>query len=87
MQDREVAYEQNVTGLEIAWRERIEGYAASAVSKLAREFQDDTEGLRLEATQLVEVRLFDSLQWENVNATDISDISYEAVSKEIDSRR
>lgn len=91
MQDREVAYEQNVVGLEIAWNERIMGYSASAVEALKKDYRCDEmasgfdfDGIRLEASERVSARLLDSLQWENVSAADISDIAYEAVSKVID---
>lgn len=94
MQDREIAYEQNVTGLEIAWRERIESFATHAVSILTKSYPDpehnsglDLEGLQLAASEAVSERLLNSERWANVNATDISDIAYEAVSREIDSRR
>jgi hypothetical protein len=89
--DREIAYEQNVTGLERAWESRIESYADNAVSALSKDYRCDEnasgldmDGLRLEASERVAARLFDSLQWENVKATDISDIAYEAVSSALD---
>jgi hypothetical protein len=86
MQDREIAYEQNVTGLEIAWRSRIDSFAASAVNGLTNDHIDDLDGLQLNATEVVAARLLDSEQWANVKATDISDIAYEAVGRVIDAR-
>jgi hypothetical protein len=78
--DREIAYEQNVTGLEKAWTQRIEARAAAAY-RGSKEV--DSEHRRDDAIDAVEKMLFDSLHWENVKATDISDIAYEAVDRVI----
>jgi hypothetical protein len=85
--DREIAYEQNVTGLETAWADRIASFATEAVEQLASTCGDDVDGLRLEATEVVAARLLNSDRWANVKATDVSDIAYEAVDREIASRR
>jgi len=91
MNDREIAYEQNVTGLEAAWAERIESFAGAAVRQAKPNHPDpdhsrgyDPEGLRLEASEIVTARLLDSERWANVKATDISDIAYEAVCRVLD---
>src|SRR5215467_142584 len=91
MNDREIAYEQNVTGLENAWAERIESFARAAVRQAKPSHPDpehnrgyDPEGLRLEASEIVSARLLDSERWANVKATDISDIAYEAVNRVLD---
>jgi hypothetical protein len=84
MQDREIAYEQNVTGLEIAWADRIKSFAAEALRDNANEPTSDA--LLDNAVEAVAARLLDSLQWENVEAKDISDIAFEAVHREYDSQ-
>jgi len=94
MTDHEVAYEQNVTALEAAWAERIESFAQGAVERLAADYPDpdhitglDIDGLQLAAAEAVTARLLNSERWANVNATDISDIAYEAVGRVLDARR
>lgn len=86
MRDREIAYEQNVTGLEKAWAERIESFAREAVrAEYRRGGRDgDREGVLFDATEVVTARLLDSERWANVTATDISDIAYEAVNRVLD---
>jgi hypothetical protein len=82
MQDREIAYEQNVTGLEIAWKERIEQYAATGIRKAFEQGEYVSGGgdaVRDSAREYVSTKLLNSLQWENVEAIDISDIALEAV--------
>ncbi len=83
--DCEVAYEQNVTGLEKSWAERIEARGNRALDAFLRAESNanryDADG-RSDwhdvAKEAIETMLFDSPQWENVEATDISDIAYEA---------
>lgn len=75
MRDREIAYEQNVVGLEIAWRDRIEARARRAFNN--HEGSDAEEA----AIDAVEEMLLHSEQWQNVAATDISDIAREAVDR------
>lgn len=74
-------YAQNLATLEAAWASRIANYAAIEIRKLKPEFGEDTEGLRLAASEDVTARLLLSEHWADVRATDISDIAYEAVSK------
>jgi hypothetical protein len=85
--DRETAYEQNVTGLEIAWRDRIESFAATAVQEQIETTEYDPEAIRDAATEAVSARLLNSARWENVQADDISDIAYEAVNRAYDAAR
>jgi hypothetical protein len=85
--DREIAYEQNVTGLEIAWADRIASFAREAVRHLISQdegYRDDKENLQIDAGEIVSARLLNSERWANVKATEISDIAYEAVGKIID---
>jgi hypothetical protein len=81
----EIAYAQNLTGLSIAWAERIEKFARNAVSDLRSTAYSgeayDAEGLRFDAAAIVTERLLLSERWANVTATDISDIASEAVYK------
>lgn len=85
MRDREIAYEQNVTGLERAWESRIKSYAHDAVYRLVPEGGwSERDTWQLEASDAVAARLLDSEQWANVKATDISDIAYEAVGRVLD---
>jgi len=81
--DREIAYEQNVSGLEIAWAVRLERFAYLALAANRNWYTDDAEGLRLASTEDVTARLLKTTQWENVTAVDISDIAYEAVGRAI----
>jgi len=89
MNDRDTAYEQNVTGLEKAWAERIESFARTAIRDLRSTSYSgeafDRDGLQFDATEVVSARLLDSERWANVKATDISDIAYEAVNRALDS--
>ena len=90
MQDREIAYEQNVSGLQIVWADRIERFACEAVAKaqycLPLADGHIEEEWRCEAVEAVSARLLKSERWENVTAADISDIAYEAVQRELDKR-
>lgn len=80
--DREIAYEQNVTNLERAWRDRIEGWAAHYVRVNRGEVD-----VHLAATDDLSSRLLLSGRWENVTAMDITDIAYEAVGKALTAER
>ena len=66
IQERQVGYSQNLEGLQAAWAERIASRARASA--------------RAAAADAVERMLLDSPQWENVAATHISDIAYEAAS-------
>jgi len=87
MKDRETAYEQNMSGLEIAWRGRIAARATEGYDREMRRTSATTDEGIDAAKQAVEDMLFGSERWENVDAVDISDIALEAANREADSRR
>lgn len=88
MKDRELAYEQNVVGLEIAWRDRIEARAMAAARKVRSTDSEMAHEEKCEAaTDAAERMLLDSEQWQNVTAVDISDIATEAVDRIVASGR
>ena len=72
MQDRKDAYASNLVGLMISWSSRINDCARIAY------VGDGTEQAVDAAKEAVETMLFNSLKWENVSATDISDVAYDA---------
>lgn len=80
MQDREQAYEQNVVGLEIAWRDRIDAKAEAAAAKARVEMKWEA------AHDAVEQMLLGSERWENVTAADVSDIAHEAADRAVGAR-
>lgn len=87
MKDREIEYEQRVEFLTSDWAKRIERFADEAVTEIESEYMSDREGLQNAATERLAARLLNSERWANVKATDISDIAYEAVCRELDSGR
>ena len=80
MTDRQIAYRQNLAGLEKAWAERLTSFAKNAVETAAGEGEEDVQ---MVATEAVAAKLFDSTHWEAVEAVDISDVAYEAVAAAI----
>ena len=83
--DREIAYEQNVTGLEKAWAARISVAAQNALRTYdASHFDPGYDGRHDHVTDVVTSYLLGSEHWENVEATDISDIAYEAATHAVE---
>jgi len=78
MTDRQIAYKQNLAGLEKAWTERLQRFAREAIRQAGDEGYEDQQ---LRAREIVEDRLFASEQWGGVEAADISDLAYEVVGK------
>jgi hypothetical protein len=78
----------NVRQLEQAWKSRIEAAARDALTSYRPgDFDPGYDGRHDHVTDEVEKLLFDSLEWEHVLATDISDIAYEAATKAIAAQR
>lgn len=69
--------------LENAWASRMRTTASNAygVSLRSREYRRDTEAARESTIDAVEALMFDSEEWANVPATEISDIAHEVVDR------
>jgi hypothetical protein len=75
---KDAATEARIARLEQLWATRMAACAFDARRKARREGRE-LDHQRDEMIDAVEKMLFDSLEWENVEAVDISDIAHEAV--------
>lgn len=82
MIDDDPSYERFVTGLEIKYADSIAYWAKAGVRNCR---DDESYDFKHESSRdAVEGHLFASPEWSDVDATDISDIAYEAATRATD---